>query len=157
GVPVAISCETRPVFRELGRFTTTVIRAALLPVMASYFERLEQALRERGFAGTLTIIKSNGGTMAVQAAKERPEELLESGPAGGVAYAALLSRTVARRPNIIHTDMGGTSFDVSVVEDGAGLITHEHDLGWDVPLITPMLDIRSVGSGGGSIAWIDGG
>jgi N-methylhydantoinase A len=157
GVPVAISSETRPVFRELGRFTTTVIRAALLPVMASYFERLEQALRQRGFTGTLTIIKSNGGTMAVQAAKDRPEELLESGPAGGVAYAALLSRTVARRPNIIHTDMGGTSFDVSVVEDGAGLITHEHDLGWDVPLITPMLDIRSVGSGGGSIAWIDGG
>lgn len=157
GLPVALSSETRPVFRELGRFTTTIIRAALLPVMSRYFESLEGGLRARGFTGTLMIIKSNGGTMAVEAAKSRPEELLESGPAGGVAYAALLSRTVSRRPKIIHTDMGGTSFDVSVVEDGQGLITHSHDLGFDMPLITPMLDIRSVGAGGGSIAWIDGG
>jgi N-methylhydantoinase A len=153
---IALSSETRPKFRELGRFTTTAIRAVLLPVMSAYFTRLESILREQGFTGSLFIIKSNGGMMGVELAKQRPEELIESGPAGGVAYASYLSGRTGF-PRVIHTDMGGTSFDASIVEDGHGLITHEYELEWEVPVITPMLDIRSVGAGGGSIAWIDTG
>jgi N-methylhydantoinase A len=153
---VALSSDTRPKFRELGRFVTTAIRAVLLPVMSAYFDRLATRLRERGFRGSLFIIKSNGGMMGVELAKQRPEELIESGPAGGVAYASYLSaRSGFNRA--IHTDMGGTSFDASIVEDGHGLITHEYELEWEVPVITPMLDIRSVGAGGGSIAWVDQG
>jgi N-methylhydantoinase A len=153
---IALSSETQPKFRELGRFTTTAIRAVLLPVMSVYFSRLETMLRERGFAGSLSIIKSNGGMMGVELAKQRPEELIESGPAGGVAYASYLS-TRAQFPRAIHTDMGGTSFDTSIVEDGHGLITREYELEWEMPVIVPMLDIRSVGAGGGSIAWVDDG
>ena len=155
-VYIALSSDTRPKFRELGRFVTTAIRAVLLPVMSAYFERLEARLRERGFKGSVFIIKSNGGMMGVELAKQRPEELIESGPAGGVAYASYLSAR-SGFARVIHTDMGGTSFDASIVEDGQGLITHEYELEWEVPLITPMLDIRSVGAGGGSIAWVDQG
>jgi len=155
-VGVAISSETRPKFRELGRFITTAVRAALLPVMSDYLERLEQLLRERGFTGPLFVLKSNGGMMGVELAKGRPEELIGSGPAGGVAYATYLSFR-SGFAKVIHTDMGGTSFDTSIVEDGRGLVTHEYELEWEVPLITPMLDIRSVGAGGGSIAWVDAG
>ena len=156
-VRVAISSETRPQFRELGRFMTTVVRAVLLPVMAAYLQDLENELGKRGFRGSLLIIKSNGGVMGVASAIERPEELIESGPAGGVAYAGFLSQSVREHPKIIHTDMGGTSFDVAIVEDGEGLVTNSYELRWEMPIITPMLDIRSIGAGGGSIAWIDEG
>jgi N-methylhydantoinase A len=156
-VRVAVSSETRPQFRELGRFMTTVVRAVLLPVMAGYLQDLEHELAKWGFKGSLLIIKSNGGVMGVASAIERPEELIESGPAGGVAYASALSRSVREAAKVIHTDMGGTSFDVAVVEDGEGLITNSYELRWEMPIITPMLDIRSIGAGGGSIAWIDDG
>jgi N-methylhydantoinase A len=156
-VRVAVSSETRPQFRELGRFMTTVVRAVLLPVMAGYLQDLEHELAKWGFKGSLLIIKSNGGVMGVASAIERPEELIESGPAGGVAYASALSRSMREAAKVIHTDMGGTSFDVAVVEDGEGLITNSYELRWEMPIITPMLDIRSIGAGGGSIAWIDDG
>ena len=154
---VVISSETRPVFREHGRFTTTAIRAATIPVMEVYFNKLEAALRAEGFRGSLLILKSSGGITGVDYAKQHPEELIESGPAGGVAYAAYLSKLLPAYPNIIHTDVGGTSFDVSIVEDGQGLITRDHEIEWEMPCIVPMLDIHSVGAGGGSIGWVDEG
>ena len=153
---VALSSETVRKFREHGRFMTTVVRAVLLPVMSSYYDRLNQGLLDDGFTGTLLVLKSNGGMMGVELARARPEELIESGPAGGVAYARYLSEHTDLS-KIIHTDMGGTTFDASIVEDGHGLITHDYDLEWEMPIIIPMLDIRSVGAGGGSIAWIDAG
>jgi N-methylhydantoinase A len=154
---VVLSSETRPVFREHGRFTTTAIRAATIPVMEDYFNRLENALKQKGFTGSLLILKSSGGITGVDYAKLHPEELIESGPAGGVAYAAYLSRLLADHPNLVHTDVGGTSFDVSIVEDGHGLITRDHEIEWEIPCIVPMLDIHSVGAGGGSIGWVDEG
>ena len=154
---VVISAETRPVFREHGRFTTTAIRAATIPVMEVYFNRLDAALKGEGFTGSLLILKSSGGITGVEYAKSHPEELIESGPAGGVAYAAYLSQLLPEFPNIIHTDVGGTSFDVSIVENGKGLITRDHEIEWEMPCIVPMLDIHSVGAGGGSIGWVDEG
>lgn len=153
---VVISSETCPVFREHGRFCTTAIRAAIIPVMEVYFARLEAALKGEGFGGSLLILKSSGGITGVDYARQHPEELIESGPAGGVAYAGYLSQ-LCGYPNIIHTDVGGTSFDVSIVENGKGLITRDHEIEWEIPCIVPMLDIHSVGAGGGSIGWIDEG
>jgi N-methylhydantoinase A len=153
---VVLSADTRPVFREQGRFSTTAIRAAVMPVMGDYLDRLEKGLVAHGFRGRLLILKSNGGVMGVSLAKENPQELIESGPAGGVAYASYLSAATGF-PNVIHTDMGGTSFDASIVENGKGLITRSYELEWEVPLIVPMLDIHSIGAGGGSIGWIDEG
>lgn len=153
---VMLSGETRPLFREHGRFVTTAVSAALKPVMAAYFEHLLTRLTDQGFRGSLLILKSSGGVMGVDLAKEHPEELLESGPAGGVAYAGYLAETTRER-SIICADMGGTSFDVSIVEDGKGLVTREYELEFELPIILPMLDIHSVGAGGGSIGWVDTG
>lgn len=157
GIYCVTSADTRPVFREHGRFATTAIRAATMPVMERYFNRLETSLKEAGFAGRLMILKSSGGITGVDYAKQHPEELIESGPAGGVAYAAYLSQLKGDCPNIIHTDVGGTSFDVSIVENGKGLVTRDHEIEWEIPVIVPMLDIHSVGAGGGSIGWVDEG
>lgn len=156
GVAVVTSSSVKPIFREHARFSTTAVRAVLLPVMASYFERLQQVLADRGFGGSLMILKSNGGMMSVEQAKTRVEDLVESGPAGGVAYAAEIAR-IGGRPNIIHTDMGGTSFDASIVENGRGLVTRDYEIEFDIPVAVPMLDIRSIGAGGGSVGWIDAG
>ena len=157
GIYCVTSADTRPVFREHGRFTTTAIRAVTMPVMERYFNRLEASLKDAGFVGRLMILKSSGGITGVDYAKQHPEELIESGPAGGVAYAAYLSELKGDCPNIIHTDVGGTSFDVSIVENGKGLVTRDHEIEWEIPVIVPMLDIHSVGAGGGSIGWVDEG
>jgi N-methylhydantoinase A len=156
GVAVVTSAEVKPIFREHTRFSTTAVRAVLLPVMASYFERLQAVLAAEGFGGKLMILKSNGGMMSVGQARTRVEELVESGPAGGIGYAARITGMTGYQ-NIIHTDVGGTSFDTSIVEGGRGLITREYEIEFDVPVAVPMLDIRSIGAGGGSLGWIDAG
>ncbi|WP_066556103.1 hydantoinase/oxoprolinase family protein [Croceicoccus bisphenolivorans] len=153
---IVLSSETRPIFREHGRFVTTAVRAALMPVMGQYYDQLEDRLRQYEFSGTTLILKSSGGVMTLDLAREHPEEQLESGPAGGVAYASYLAGQEGY-DRIIHSDVGGTSFDVSIVEDGKGLVTRSHELEWEVPIIVPMLDIHSVGAGGGSIGWVDAG
>jgi N-methylhydantoinase A len=153
---IALSSETRPKMPELGRFTTTAIRAALLPAVGNYLVSLEEKLRGAGCTAPLYIIKSNGGMMSAATARQRPEEMLESGPAGGVAAGVYLSELMDA-PSLIITDVGGTSFEASLLEDGAGLVTDEYEIEWERPIITPMLDIRSIGAGGGSIAWIDDG
>jgi N-methylhydantoinase A len=154
-VHVALSSDV-PKYRELGRFTTAAVRAALLPVLGDYLERLEARLREAGFRGVFYVIKSNGGLMRAEAGKQRPEELIQSGPAGAVAAAAHVVRGRERR-HVVSTDMGGTSFDVCLIDDGQGTVRDDYEVAWDTPVITPMLDIHSVGAGGGSIAWIDDG
>ena len=153
---VMLSAEVKPLFREHGRFITTAISTALKPVMVEYFDHLLARLKEHGFDGSVLVLKSSGGVMGLDLAKEHPEELLESGPAGGVAYARYLAE-VTKTPSIICTDMGGTSFDASIIEDGKGLITRDYELEFEVPVIVPMLDIHSVGAGGGSIGWVDEG
>ncbi|GAA0037388.1 hydantoinase/oxoprolinase family protein [Brevibacterium metallidurans] len=153
---IALSHETSPKVRELGRFTTTAIRAAMLPVVGDYMNRLEEKLAEEGSTAPLYIVKSNGGMMSADNAKDHPEELIESGPAGGVAAGAYLSRLL-ESPNVVVTDVGGTSFEAALLENGRGLVTDEYELEWEMPVVVPMLDIRSIGAGGGSIAWIDSG
>ncbi len=154
---IALSHDTRPKMRELGRFTTTAVRAALLPTVAEYLSNLEDRLVAKGSKAPLYIVKSNGGMMRAKTAAGRPEELLESGPAGGIAAGTFLSSLRDDDSNLIITDVGGTSFEASLMEDGQGLVVDEYEVEWERPIITPMLDIRSIGAGGGSIAWIDDG
>lgn len=153
---VALSSETRPKMKELGRFSTTAIRAVMLSVVGDYMTNLEKKLAEDGCTAPTYIVKGNGGMMSSSLARQKPEELIGSGPAGGVAAAAYMSQVVSSKSMII-TDVGGTSFEASLMENGRGLITDEYELEWEMPVIVPMLDIRSVGAGGGSIAWIDDG
>src|SRR5690606_11932417 len=91
---IALSSETRPKVRELGRFVTTAIRAALFPVIGDYLTRLERQLAENGCTAPLYIVKSNGGMMTSELAKARPEELIESGPAGGITAGRFLAQVL---------------------------------------------------------------
>lgn len=140
-----MSSEILPEYREYERFSTTVLNAYVAPVMSRYVGRLEKAL-----GSGLTLMSSAGGTLSARLAAERPVNTLLSGPAGGVAAA--LSLGIDR---LITFDMGGTSTDVALI-DGSVRVTKETVLD-GYPVRVPMLDIHTIGAGGGSIARIDEG
>ncbi len=155
GVFVTLSSEVLPEFREYERASTTVISAYVKPVVAQYLETLEVRLREAGFAGTLLVMQSNGGVLPIESAREQAVRMVLSGPAGGVTGAATLA-AASGFPDAVTLDMGGTSTDVCLVNGGKAAYTAETKIG-GLPLRTPMVDIVTVGAGGGSIAWQDGG
>jgi len=155
-IPVTTSFETSSKIRELGRIVTTAVRAILIPVMEQYISGLESVLRDKGFRGKFFLVKSDGGLATAEMMKRCPEAMLLSGPAAGV-FSGLNIGTLAGESNILCQDMGGTSYDVCIIEDGQILQTTEYQLDVDMPIITPILDVRSIGTGGGSIAWIDTG
>jgi N-methylhydantoinase A len=156
GLHVAISSEVMPKVRALPRVTLTVLNAALHPVVSDYVARLGDVLRERGFTGTLWIVRSNGGVMSAEVAAERPETSILSGPAAGVIGVAQVAEE-AEADRVVALDMGGTSCDVATIEGGEPQITTEAELDWDMPMAAPMIDVRSIGAGGGSIASVDSG
>lgn len=148
--------STIPKIRSLGRFTTAILRACLQPVARGYMDRLTDRLTQEGFRGRLMIVTNNGGMIDGSLAVQRPELMLTSGPASGVNAALFIAESTGKK-NLISLDMGGTSCDVSIIENGQPLVTSEYEIEWDRPVIVPMLDIRTIGAGGGSIAWIDEG
>lgn len=142
-------------FREYERFSTTVLNSYVGPVADGYFDRFQQRLNEIGVSAPLAIFQSNGGVNTVDGARRHPVSLLMSGPAAGVMAAANLGK-LAGQPNLITLDMGGTSCDVGVIVDGEPLqVTTRLIEGFTVR--SPMIDVHSIGAGGGSIAWIDQG
>lgn len=155
GVYVSISTEILPQIRAYERHSTTALNSYVGPVLNRYLSRLQQRLRELGFGGTLLIMQSNGGVMSPDVAQRFASNTLLSGPAGapqaGIHYGAL-----HRFCNLITVDMGGTSFDVALVRNGVPSMTTEGSIGGH-RIASPSLDIHTVGSGGGSIAWIDAG
>jgi len=154
-LPITLSCEISPEIREYERTSTTVLNALLIPVMRAYLVRLQERMREAGMVAPLLLMQSNGGVCTVEAASREPARLLLSGPSGG-ALAALKSAQELATPNLVGVDMGGTSFDVSVVREGAlSLVTQGEVDG--LPVRLPMVEIRTIGSGGGSIAAVDAG
>lgn len=155
GLPVCLSSEISPEIREYERSSTTVLNALLMPVVKAYLDRLEARLGERGFAPQVFLVQSNGGVCSLRTAAEQPARLLLSGPSGGALAAERTARLLAR-PNLVAVDMGGTSFDVSVVQDGRiGVVTQgEIDR---LPVRLPMVEMRTIGAGGGSIASVDAG
>ncbi|WP_298232572.1 hydantoinase/oxoprolinase family protein [uncultured Azohydromonas sp.] len=152
---VTASHEVNPEMQEYERTSTTVINAQLGPVCGRYARGFEQQLRELGFRGELLFMQSNGGLASIDMVAARPIVLLESGPAGGVS-AAVRNCEQAGMPGVILGDMGGTTFDVSLIQElrpeirTQGLL-HTH------AVRAPTIDIDSIGAGGGSIAWIDSG
>lgn len=155
GIAVTRASEILPEFREYERTSTCVISAYAKPVVQRYLSGLENGLRARNFAGPLTIVQANGGTVPAHAIRRHAAKMVLSGPAAGVVGAT----TVALEggfSNIITFDMGGTSTDVCLVTDGRPGTTREYKIG-GLPLTVPMIDIATVGAGGGSIADVDRG
>jgi N-methylhydantoinase A len=154
GVHISLSHEVVGTFREFERAATTEVDAALAPLLAGYLRRLGDRCAERALPEP-AIMQSNGGLIALEAAAEHAAWTVLSGPAGGAAGAAFVARA-SGEPNALCFDMGGTSCDVCVVDDGAVQEQSAAAIA-DRPLALPMLAVSTVGAGGGSIAWRDAG
>ena len=154
GYEVSTSHEVLPEIREYERTATTALNAALSPVMRTYLDAVGEGVEARGLP-TARIMASNGGLVAADAAADRPVETLLSGPAAGVRGAAYVG-SAAGLDDIVTMDMGGTSCDVSLVRGGDPAVTTEATVG-DHPASVPMVDVHTVGAGGGSVAWVDDG
>ncbi|MBK5927716.1 hydantoinase/oxoprolinase family protein [Rhodobaculum claviforme] len=153
---VSASSEVLPEIREFERFSTTALNAYLQPEVSGYLARLQEALRAGGFGGEFLIVQSNGGVMSVDTACRRPVRTALSGPAAGVIAAAHIART-AGFGDVITGDMGGTSFDVSLIADGQPALAAQTAIDFGMVVRTPMIEITTIGAGGGSIAWVDRG
>lgn len=153
---VSASHEILPEIREFERFSTTALNAFLQPEVSGYLGRLENALRDGGFDGEFMIVQSNGGVMAVDTACRLPVRTALSGPAAGVIAAGYIAGS-AGFDNVITGDMGGTSFDVSLIAEGQSMLSPQTSIDFGMVVRTPMIEITTIGAGGGSIAWVDKG
>ncbi|MEZ5101718.1 MAG: hydantoinase/oxoprolinase family protein [Thermoleophilia bacterium] len=154
GVYVASSADVLPEPPEFPRTSTTVANAYVGPVLRRYVERLESALGELGYRGTVVIMHSGGGTMTPENAIRVPIRTATSGPAAGVLAAAAIA-TAAGRANVVSLDMGGTSADIATIRDGRPRTSVSQLVEWGMPIGFPSIDLVVIGAGGGSIAWID--
>jgi N-methylhydantoinase A len=157
-LPEVTVCLSHEIVGEQGeyeRFSTCVMNAFVQPTVARYLERLEQRLSGSGVNAPLLIMKSNGGVMTASVAAHHCVETVLSGPAGGVVTGAAIAAG-NDNSSLITADMGGTSFDVAVIHGQKSLLARTSEIG-GLALNVPMLDIHTIGAGGGSIAWIDSG
>ena len=155
-VPVSISYEVLPRWKEYERASTTLADAYLKPMVGPYLATMQRRLRDAGFTGSAVVIKSNGGEETLEAAARSPIHLAVSGPSGGVVGAQHLAALMGIE-RLVTLDMGGTSTDCSTVINGQVAFTTDFEIEWGLPIQVPMIDIRTIGAGGGSIAWIDKG
>src|SRR6218665_1504232 len=146
--------EVLPEIREFERCSTAALNAALQPVLGRYLGRLDSDLRAQGFGGELLVVQSNGGLMSRQTAIDLPVRTALSGPAAGVIACASIARA-AGFPDAITGDMGGTSFDVSLVADGQAALAPQSAIEFGMVIRSPMIQIETIGAGGGSIASVD--
>ncbi len=153
---VTTSSEILPEIREFERCSTSTLNAYLQPPLGDYLEKLDKGLRGGGFGGEVLIVQSNGGVMSVDTARAFPVRTALSGPAAGVIAGAHIGDS-AGFPNLITCDMGGTSFDVSLIADGESALAAQASVDFGMVVRTPMIEITTIGAGGGSIAWIDRG
>ncbi len=151
---VAISSDILPEIREFERTSTAALNAVLQPVVGGYLATLDARIRAEGFGGEFLIVQSNGGVMSVETAARLPVRTALSGPAAGVIAAAHIA-TSAGFPDVITGDIGGTSFDVSLIAGGTPALAAQTTLDFGLVVRTPMIEILSIGAGGGSIAWVD--
>jgi N-methylhydantoinase A len=153
---VSVSSEILPEIREFERASTTALNAYLQPGVANYLGKLEGALAEAGFDGRFHIVQSNGGIMSTATARGVPSRTALSGPAAGVIAAAAIARA-AGFANAITCDLGGTSFDVSLVAGGEMALAAQATIDFGLVIRSPMIEITTIGAGGGSIAHVDRG
>ena len=151
---VSVATEILPEIREFERCSTASLNAYLQPVVANYLARLEERLEGEGAPAEILIVQSNGGVMSVDTAKALPVRTALSGPAAGVVAARRIA-SAAGFENVITGDMGGTSFDVSLVADGQNTLTSQASIDFGMVVRTPMIEMTTIGAGGGSIAHID--
>ncbi len=168
GVPISLSAEVAPEFREYLRASTTVINAVIRPVVERYLEGIESRLAAAGIDAKLLVMQSSGGVFSAAAAAHRPVFMVESGPAAGVIASAYLGETLGE-PAILSFDMGGTTAKVGLIQGGQPSVTKDYNVGGHAgagvgglslsgyPVRTPVVDLVEIGAGGGSIAWIDSG
>lgn len=154
GLPISISSEVVTEFREYERASTTTIDAFVKPTIGHYLARVEREVASRGL-GSVALMQSNGGLLPAQYAREHPVQLLFSGPAAGVIGAEQIAGAVGLS-DVITIDMGGTSTDVCLVTNRQPSVTTDGTID-RIPIKVPMIDIVSVGAGGGSVAWLDSG
>lgn len=152
---ITCSYEILPQFREYERASTVAISSYISPIMVNYIEKLYGELRERNFDGKIFITQSNGGIIPMDALRKEVARTLLSGPAAGVTGASFMAKQI-NVDDIISLDIGGTSADVCLVNKGMPLVSTENKLDSSAVAV-PMLDIVTVGAGGGSIAWLDNG
>ena len=152
GIPISISSEVVPEMYEYERTETTVVNSYIRPVVSTYIENLEAELNRRMSGMQLHILRSDGGLASAQAAKEAPVNLLMSGPAGGVSGAVWMARQAGYK-DLLTFDMGGTSTDVALIQNGVAQTRRETRVA-DVTVRSSSIDVRSVGAGGGSIAYV---
>ena len=168
-VYLTLSSEINPEFREYFRASTTVINAALMPIIARYVDNLQKEIATRGFKSGLYVMQSGGGLMTGNVARDKPAAMVESGPAAGVIAASALG-TLLGYSEVISFDMGGTTAKAGLVERGRPKLAANYEVGSAAitpdahgrkgsgyPLQTPVIDLVEIGAGGGSIAWIDTG
>ena len=154
-IAVSISSAISREYREYERTATAVVDAYINPIFNNYVGRLESGLVEAGFDGRLLIMRSAGGAMTAATAREAPIYTVLSGPAGGLIGAGFLANAIDRK-KLLTLDYGGTSLDAAIIENGEPLVMHEASLA-DLPALIPIFDIRCIGAGGGSIAWVQEG
>ncbi len=154
-LPVSISSEITREYREYERTATTVLDAYIRPIFEAYVGKLKQALLDKGLGGRFLIMRSSGGAMTSEVATRAPIFTVMSGPSGGIVGAAYIARLLGR-DHLLSLDYGGTSLDASVIENMDPLVMHEATLE-HFPALIPIFDIRCIGTGGGSIAWVQEG
>lgn len=155
-LPRAISHRVAPIWREYERASTAIADAYLKPLVARYVQELDRGLRRHGVGAPWMIMKSNGGVMAAAAAAENPIQLALSGPAGGLIACQALT-PLTEMANTLTLDMGGTSCDVGILVNAQQRHTTEYEIEFGLPAAIPIIDIKTIGAGGGSVAWVDAG
>jgi N-methylhydantoinase A len=155
GLSISLSHQVAREWREYERTSSTVLDAYVAPIVRRYLGRLTGEMAHRGLAVPMHVMQSNGGIVSAETAAEQTLQTLLSGPVGGTMGGVALSR-ITGRPNLICVDMGGTSFDVSLVVDGKPDVSTEAELE-GFPLLMPVVNIHTVGAGGGSLAYEEGG
>ena len=152
---VSLSWEILPEIRELERMSTTVINAYVMPIVERYLLDLVERMGKAGLTIDVNVMQSNGGIMTAKLASQKSVATILSGPAGGVIGSQGIS-VLAGHKDVITLDMGGTSADICLINNGKFLTTKESEIGGHAVKV-PMIDINTIGAGGGSIAWIDPG
>ncbi len=151
---VVIASEVLPEIREFERTSTAVLNGYVRPLMEGYLRGLMEKLRGRGYGKDVLLIQCNGGVMSQQVGRRFAVNTILSGPAAGVMAARHIGGAIGQ-DNLVTCDIGGTSLDIAVVTGGHAATTQETSLEYGIPMRTTMLDIRTIGAGGGSIAWLD--
>ncbi|MCA9858426.1 MAG: hydantoinase/oxoprolinase family protein, partial [Thermomicrobiales bacterium] len=155
-LPISLSHEVAPIWREYERGSTAIGDAFVKPIMRDYVAGVRVALEASGRDAPVSMLKSNGGHLGLDHAPSQPAQFLLSGLAGGIVAARAYAK-LAGVENVFSLDMGGTSADIGTIEGGTERSISEFEVGFGIPVVIPSVDVATLGAGGGSIAWIDKG